>query len=526
MASFARHRPSLAVAAVAGALALLSAVVAVGNRTATTVAAGSLLVALLVPVVVLLARSWPRLICGMALVDLLIPNDGRYTLNAGLPFQLEPYRIVAGLLLIGWVLGMLVDPRIRARRTGFEAPIALIIAATLGSDLLNASRVATVSSFVVKALWLFLSFILFLYLVVSVLRTRSAVEKLLTVLVSAGCVVAVGGLLQRQTGLNVFNYWHPILPFLQFNGGVELGLTRGGNIRAIASAGHPIELSNTLAMLTPLAAYLAISRRQHGWWAAAAVLVLGSFASGSRTGVVSLGVMVAVCLWLRPRQVLRCWPAVIPVAILVHFFVPGAIGGVIEGFFPKQGLIAQQTEVEHGLGGKTRYATRLSRVGPELSALAGKDALLLGVGYGTRVVGRTGAPSSASALAGGEGGAGTAEASGQDNAQVLDDQWLDTIVETGILGMCGWLLLFIIVIRRLGRRAKIESSTAEGWLPVAIAASIAGFAATMGTYDAFGFIQATLLAYLLIGCAAVLLRLPPSTGDHLGSGLPSTAGRV
>ncbi len=491
-------------------------------RAAEIVAVGSLLV-LLTPTVVSLARSWPLLICGIALVDLLIPNDGRYTLGAGLPFQLEPYRIVAGLLLLGWLVALLVDPRVRVRRTGFEGPLALIVIATLGSELLNVGRLGAVSSFVVKSLWLFFSFVLLLYLVVSVLRTRRAIEQVITVLVAAGCVEAVGALIQRRTGVNIFNYWQHLLPFLRFDGSVELALMREGQIRALASAGQPIELSNVLALLTPLAVHLALSRRQRRWWGAAALLAIGSFASGSRTGVITLIVVLCVFLWLRPRQTLRCWPAVIPAVLLLHLFVPGAIGGVLEGFFPKQGLIAQQTEVETGPGGVKRYNTRLSRVGPELNALAAKDALAFGIGYGTRVVGRTGSPgaqesANLASIRVDESSSGIADAaSAQDNAQILDDQWLDTIVETGIVGLCAWLWLLVAVVWRLRRRAKMEALTPEGWLPVAIAAAIAGFGVSMALYDAFSFIQGTLLMYLLIGCAAALLWLPPASGGSGGA---------
>ena len=58
----------------------------------------------------------------MLLVVLLIPSDGRYTLPYG-GVRLEPYRILVGLLLVGWVVSLLVDPRVRARATGFEGPM-------------------------------------------------------------------------------------------------------------------------------------------------------------------------------------------------------------------------------------------------------------------------------------------------------------------------------------------------------------------------------------------------------------------
>ena len=41
--------------------------------------------------------------------------------------------------------------------------------------------------------------------------------------------------------------------------------------------------------------------------------------------------------------------------------------------------------------------------------------------------------------------------------------------------MIAWVWLFGRAIRRLGARAKLERDTPEGWLPVAMAAALAGF---------------------------------------------------
>jgi hypothetical protein len=488
----ARELP-LSAAAICAAAALLAAdVLAGGNESKGPAIALLGILALLVAVRI--ATSWSRLICGIGLVVILIPSDGRYTLSGGLPFQLEPYRIFVGLLIIGWLIALLVDPRVRARRTKLDAPLMLILLATLGSEVVNAGRVGTTSTYVVKALWLFACFLLFVYLTVSVVRTRVVVERVLTVLVCAGCIEGVGAVIQRKTGTNIFDHLHFLLPMFTFNpGAVTSTLVRGGAVRATASAGHPIELSCTMAMLMPIAAYLAVSRRQKGWWVAVVILLAGDFAGGSRTGVIGIVVIILICIWLRPRHTLRCWPALIPTLVIVHFLLPGALGGVTGALFPSGGLVAQQTQTFVGRGGVVVDETRLSRLGPSLHEFSEHNPLF-GEGYGTRVVGNT----SSGAL------------NPDDNAQVLDDQWLGTLLETGILGILGWIWLFTRVIRRLGARSKLERGSPQGWLPVALAASVATFAASMATYDAFGFTQATFLMFTLIALSAVVLLLPPA----------------
>jgi len=432
-------------------------------------------------------RSWTRAIAWLMAVVLLIPNDGRYIIGSGLPFQLEPYRVAVAVLLAGWGVGLLVDPKVRFRKTTFDGPLILIGVSAVLSDAANPGRVSGLESAVIKAVWLLICCLLFVYMTVSVLHTRASVERLLTLLVCSGCFVAVIAVYQRQSGINLFNDLHRFLPILHYFAPAA-EMMRGGHVRATASAGHPIELSSTMSMLMPLAIYMGISRKQRIWYGAACLLLLGVFASGSRTGILGIIAMVGVFLYLRPRQTRRCWPALIPVLVVVHLSAPGALGNVYGAFFPSGGLIAQQSNTVNGA-----EVSRLSRWGTSLHSFEAHNPLF-GEGYGTRITGDT------------------RNTGVKDNAQILDDEWLTTLLETGLVGVFAWIWLFGRVIRRLFARARIERDTPAGWLPVAIAASLLGFAVSMATYDAFAFIQATFIAFALVAFSSVLLQLPPETG--------------
>lgn len=514
MVSFLERGRASQPALIGGVIGLLALAVLAGQPKAAEIVAAAILAVALGWVFVRVAAHWTWLLYGLVAVDLLIPEDDRYVLKGSVGFQLEPYRGFLMLMLVGWLAALAVDPRVRARKTKFDGPLLLIAIATVGSDVFNPGRVDPMTSFVIKALALFTSLMLFLYVFVSVVRTRSTVERLLKIMVFSGCVVALAAVAERETHFNVFNHLHRLLPMMTFNPGAELSaLLRNGNFRAIASAGHPIELANEMAMLTPIGAYLAL-RCSKAWWGAVFLLLLGNLMSGSRTGIVGLITIVIVFLAMRPRQTLRCWPALVAILGLLGLFMPHTISGAVNAFFPKGGLIAQQSATFHAHG-QIQDASRLSRIGPQLRNTFAKHNEFFGEGWGTVQVGR---------LAVTNGPAPVINTGSVGAGQILDDQWLGVLLDTGLVGVAGWMWLFARVIRRLARRARRERGTPEGWLPVALAAAISCYAVAMYFYDAFGFIQATVLLYVLLGCSSVLLWLPPNASegrtDDRGRGRP------
>ena len=512
----ALRRPALPKSAIIliAAVGLLAAdVVARGGGK---MAAAGVLAIVVTLVAAHVASRWSWLVSGLVIVDLLIPSDGRYTLAGMSAFQLEPYRVFVILLLVGWAASLLCDPRVKIRRTGFEGPLGLILFAIAGSLLLNPTRLSATMSIVIKSLTLEASFLLVIYLVVSVVRTRETLDWLVKILVVAGTILAASAIVERKLGYSIFNHEHMLLGIFHFNNPTGDNLIRSGDARSEGSSGTPIELGAVLAMLVPFAIYLGVTRGQRKWYGAALVILAGGFASGSRTGLIAIVAMLIVFLWLRPRQTLRCWPALIPILIVVHFLDPGAIGGLYASFNPQGGLVASESQTIYSAGGAQQNTSRLSRWGPELHEFA-KYNPLFGEGFGTRVVGRTYIGEQITGLGDYSiSGQHSAVNNSSDNAEILDDQWLGTLLESGVIGVIGWVWLFGLAIRRLGQRAKLERDTPEGLLPVAMAAALAGFVASMWFYDAFNFTQGDFLIHLLIAFTAVLLLLPVATRTGAG----------
>ena len=360
----------------------------------------------------------------------------------------------------------------------------MILASVFASIVANPAAVSELSSEVNKKLMFFLSFVLVLYLTTSVIRRLDDVDYLAKTLVSGGAVVAFFAIVEAQTQFNVFNHLSRVIPLLQ---GGEIGGTPGfarvgtARLRVFGPAEHPIALVAALVMLTPLSIYLARRYRQRRWILAVILLAMACVATVSRTGVLMFVVVVIVFLWLRPKETRRLWPAILPVLVVIHFVLPGTLGALEHSFFPAGGLVAEQKK-QPGTSGSGRIAD----LGPAIQEW--KRQPLVGQGFGTRVVDPN-VPG--------------------PKANILDDQWLGTLLETGIVGIFGWLWFFARVVRRFGGEAKRDDSE-RGWLLACITAGVAAYAVGMMTYDAFSFIQVTFLLFIFIGLGSSLMAERPT----------------
>jgi hypothetical protein len=418
---------------------------------------------------------WESLVVLVILVIFFIPIK-RYTLPSSLPFNLEPYRIIVALVVSGWAVAMLVDARrVRLRRSGYEIPIVLFLLAAVFSWTVNPATFGApgIAGGAIKTLTFFLSFVLALYVVVSTIRSHEAVDYLVRVMVACGALIGLLSLLEYKTGYNLFNHLGSV-PFLSFHdpGLDPSSYDRGGRLRVYASAQHPIALAALLVMLMPLGVYLARGRHRAWWWAATVAIALGAFATVSRTAILMLLAEGLVLLLLRPREIGRLLPLLPVAAVVVYLIAPSTLKGLYDSFFPKGGLIAQQTQV---VANSRDIGSRLARVGPSLHLF--EKHPFLGVGFGTRLKG-----------------------------PILDDQWLDSLVETGAVGVAALIALISTAVFRLSRVAHYDRSP-DGALAAALAASILSFGVGMITFDAFSFIQVTYIFFLELALGGVLLHV-------------------
>ena len=440
--------------------------------------------------------TWPNAVAGFALLIWLIPARG-YRLPVSLPFNLELYRIVLGALLLALLVAV-VRKRAKLEFLGFGIPLAILAGTATLSAILNYQDIGNAAvgdPGAFKSLSLYLGFLSVFVLVAATIKTQAGLDTVVRGLVIGATIVALSAIYESRSGYNAFDHlaeWIPALIREQR----AVFTDRGGNLRVYASAQHPIALSAALFMVFPLALYLigrATTRLRAQLWAvAAAVCAMGAVATISRTTVIMGVAILVVGLWVRGSQVLRFWPLLLILPVAIHFAVPGALGGIYKAFDPQEGLTSDLTTRSGETG-----SGRLADVGPGLRVWS--ESPLYGSGVGTQVT------------TGESGAAQTAE--GAEGAIIFfDNEWLNTLVSLGVLGVLGmaWLIFgSLAVLGRFARRMRGPRSD----LAAACAAAIAAFGVSMLVFDAFAFVQSTILFFAIAAVGLQARRLGPRPTD-------------
>lgn len=426
--------------------------------------------------------AWPTLL-GLILVVILFIPIRRYTVAANMPIELEPYRVLIAVVLALWLCALAGDPEVRWRATGLEAPIITTLLAILISLALNLGAVNAISELVLKQATFFVSYVLVVYFIVSVVAADRPLDRMLRLLTAGGTLLAIAALIEWQTGTNLFNGLGRVMPFLHY---VDIGepVVRGTGVRALGSAQHPIALGAALVMLIPLAVYLYRRDSWPGWLACGGILTAGALSTGSRTAALMLIVLLVVFIWLRRADSVRLIPYLLPLVVVIQIGMPGTLGTFRAILNPSYVLNEQSVEGGTGSG-------RVADLGPSLEEWTHKP--LFGQGFGTRVTGTE-------LQAGGT-------LTDDSGAQILDNQWLGSLLEIGAVGVLGLMWIFARAVRRLARRARADQSV-DGFLAATIAASLAAYAVGLFTYDALAFIQVTFFGFVILAFGSVALRRP------------------
>lgn len=293
----------------------------------------------------------------------------------------------------------------------------------------------------------------------------SDLDRILRRLSWAGCFVACVGLAQFVTGQSLVGGID--IPGLTPNSELAALDARGGLNRPAGTATHPIEFGAVLTMILPVAIHYALYDHHRGRvarWLPVGVMAVAVPLSISRSALLSMAVALGLLLVTWPRMLRLQASAVSAVLIAgLYVLVPGLLG-TLTGLFT-------------GISSDTSAKSRTDSYGIAFDFI--QRSLLFGRGF------RTFLPS----------------------YRILDNQYLLTTIETGLVGLAvfGYLLVAAIWTGARARRLAVDPQTRD--LAQALTASVTAAACSFALYDAFSFSMAADILFVLIGTVGALGRL-------------------
>jgi O-antigen ligase len=294
------------------------------------------------------------------------------------------------------------------------------------------------------------------------LQDRVEIKRVLRTLVAVVAAMAVIGFLQFRAGIDLTTYLRQI-PGLQENADLITIQARGAFRRPSGTATHPIEFGCVIAMVLSLALHLArfdTARTRARRWLPVAMISIGIPVAVSRSAI--LGAVIAgivIFLGLEPRLRPKALMSVAVFLTLIYATTPGLLG-TLRGFFLSTGSDSRKDDY-----------------GPAFALI--QKSVWFGHGPGSFI-------------------------NNSDLGNVLDNQYLGTLIEVGLIGLVV-LLAYLLAAAFLGRGARHRSSDrATRDLGQALAAASISGAVTSYTFDSLSFRMFAGIIPLCLGIAGAL----------------------
>lgn len=377
-----------------------------------------------------------------------------------------PAQMLGVVLLVLWVTRRMRQSRVSAEDGGLIRVAAIYLLAVLVSYLAAATRpIPPIEvSAADRGLVSTMAWIGMLLFACAGLRSSTELDILMRRICLAGGLLAGLGLLQFVTKQPFTNYIQ--IPGLSSSHDLESVTSRADLVRPAGTAIHPIEFGAVLTMILPIALHYAIMdrhRRLLARWAPVAAISAAVPISISRSAIISAAVALLVLI--------PTWPVKLRRRSYVALVVLGC------GFFVLvPGLLGTLRSLFTGISNDTSAQSRTDSY--SLAAEFILRAPLFGRGF------RTFLPS----------------------YRILDNQYLLSAIETGIVGVVAFLALLGTSVRITLRVRRGSSDARTRSLAQSLAASIGAAACSFALYDALSFPMAASLLFLLIGCVGALHR--------------------
>jgi hypothetical protein len=312
------------------------------------------------------------------------------------------------------------------------------------------------------------------------LRNRHDLVRVIRTAVAGSAVMAFIGILQFKPGFDLTKYLGN-LPFLTARGDLTAATVRGGFARPSSTALHPIEFGVLMGTFLVFAIYLVLYDRKRSSlrrWLPLALIALAIPVSISRSALLVALAGLLFFFFGTSTSIRRKALAVTGVFVCVIFVgVPGLLGTLKGYIFAGN----SDSSISHRTG-DFAYAAPFLRESP-----------LIGRGAGSYT---------------------------PIEFRVLDDQWLVSLIEIGVIGTVA-LAAVVVTPMFLGRGMRKRSvSVADRTLGNAFAGAACGAIFAFVTYDALAFPTYTAMFALVLGMsgAAWCLARQPGWNDEANEG--------
>lgn len=424
------------------------------------------------------SRPLPWVLAAFMAMVFFIPVDGT-ELKVNIGVDAHPDRFAVILLVLAWVcFGGDQRAFVHTRRSKLYVTAAVFfLVVAVASLLFDAPRIINMGELQLseKKFALLGSFLVLGWFALTALRFED-LRGFTSYLIGLAVLMAIGMLVERHTGYNVFYEWtrsifKPIASVIPSPTNIHPGLNdEEGRAIVVGPTRHGLAATAMLVMIMPFALVrmLDASSRRSRWLNAAAFMLLmgGAVATDRKTALlVPLAVIVYVA-WYRPR-LLRLVPLGLVLLVgAIHFAAPGSLGTLLE--------------VNHDVNNTSTLHREHDFTDLRPDVLA---HLAFGRGYGA---------------------VNTEE---PYIFRINDDEYLDELWTVGFVGLFAfiWLILSPVVLARkaIRRRGSPVSS-----LALAASAGCVAFFVVCALFDSWSYSEPAYIFFLLGGLATIAAAGP------------------
>jgi hypothetical protein len=423
-------------------------------------------------------RPLPWILAGFLAMIFFVPI-GSTSLKVHLPVDSRIDRFAVIVLILSWFWfggdqrAFLRTPRSKL----FVTAACIFLVLAVASLLLDIGRIVNLGDLelAAKRFALLGSFLVFSWFTLTALRFED-IRGFATYLIGLAVLMAIGMLIERRTGYNIFYSWSSAILGPIANVGpsptdIHPVFGTEGRLVVVGPTAHGLAATTMLVVVMPFALVRVLeATSRKSWWlnaAAITLMVAGALATDRKTALlVPIAVLIYVACY-RPRQVLRLAPVGIIVLLgVVHVAAPGALGTVLS---VNKAVSSNSTK---------KRVSDFGDVAPDILAHP-----VLGRGFGTL------------------------DPEKPAQFRINDDEYLDELWEVGALGLAAflWMILTPVLLARSAIRTRGPTVSS---LALATSGGCIAFLVVCALFDALSFPQAPYMFFLVAALTTIAAAGP------------------